>query len=237
MRSKLIIGFLVFLALLISQAPAGIARWLVAQSGQASLLNATGTLWSGQGDLLIAQQSMGRISWDLQGVTILQGKLGYHVALTGPDQDLTGSVQSGFSGINLQVSGLVRNVAVNRWLETYNILLSGDFTLQEVAVNIRDGFPERTSGSVHWAGGAVTYQLAGKISSGILPEMTALLGPGPEATVLPVGGQTPLLQAEIQHNGFAKVGVTKALTKMLDTPWPGADPDHAVVLEVEEQVF
>lgn len=67
--------------------------------------------------------------------------------------------------------------------------------------------------------------------------MTAVLGPGAEAVVFAAGGQTPLLQAQLQDDGFAKVGVTKLLTKMLNRPWPGSDADHEVVLEVEEQVF
>lgn len=237
MRNKLIIGALVFLVLLISQAPVAIVRWLVGLTGQASLLQATGTLWGGQGELLVKRESLGLVSWDLQGVTILQGKLGYDVTLTGDGQNLAAVVTLGLSEVSADVSGNVNYIALNRWLSPYNIELSGDFALADVVVRVHDGFPDQTTGQITWTGGPVTYQLAGTRSTGELPEMTALLGPGPEATVFPSGGQTPLLQAELKRNGFARVGVTKLLTKMLNTPWPGADPDHAVVLEVEEQVF
>ena len=71
----------------------------------------------------------------------------------------------------------------------------------------------------------------------MLPPLVAYLGEGAEATVFAQNGQTPLIKAELQDNGFAKVGITRLLTKMLDNPWPGSEPDHAVVLEVEEQVF
>jgi hypothetical protein len=83
----------------------------------------------------------------------------------------------------------------------------------------------------------VTYLLSGKLYNSALPPMRALLGPGPEAIAFATGDETPLLLARLEPNGFAKVGVTKYLTKILGNPWPGGDPDHAVVLEVEEQVF
>ena len=67
--------------------------------------------------------------------------------------------------------------------------------------------------------------------------MHAELGPGPTAVAFADGDTTPLLHAELKTNGFARIGVTKYLTKMAGNPWPGGDPDHAIVLEVEEQVF
>ena len=116
-------------------------------------------------------------------------------------------------------------------------MLSGEFTLDAVEFTFAGGLPEQAGGEVRWTGGPVTYTLAGETSTENLPELTARLGPGPEAVVLPRGAATPLLKLELLDNGFAKIGVTKRLTKMLNTPWPGADPDDAVVLEVEEQVF
>jgi hypothetical protein len=74
MRNKFLIGAVIFLTLLITQAPAGILRWLIEQSGQATLIGTNGTLWQGQGQLLVARQPVGIVRWDLQGVTILQGK-------------------------------------------------------------------------------------------------------------------------------------------------------------------
>ena len=90
---------------------------------------------------------------------------------------------------------------------------------------------------VTWSGGQVRYILSGRSSTSILPPLVAYLGEGAEATVFAQNGQTPLIKAELLDNGFAKVGITRLLTKMLDNPWPGSEPDHAVVLEVEEQVF
>ncbi len=237
MRSKILIGTAVFLVLLISQAPASIMRWAVSQSGQATLLASTGTVWRGSGELLIAGASLGILSWDLQGVTILQGKLSYHVRLESAEQNINGGlVLFPTNGVQ-NAEGRISSSAVNRWLAPYNISLSGEFNLENVSLMFSSGVPSSAGGEIHWQGGPISYRLANENSTGMLPPMTAVLGPAAEAAVFAEGGQTPLLQAQLQANGFAKVGVTKLLTKMLNRPWPGSDADHEVVLEVEEQVF
>jgi glycine cleavage system H lipoate-binding protein len=43
--------------------------------------------------------------------------------------------------------------------------------------------------------------------------------------------------AKVAQDGMATVGITKQFTKMLGEPWPGGEPDHAVVLEVGEKLF
>jgi len=237
MRKTIAIGFLVFLVVLVARAPAGLLRSAVEATGRATLLDTTGTLWSGSGQLLVERQPLGSVTWDLQPVTLLTGRVRYHVILNGPDHRLEGDAEVAPDDASLTLTGTVDAAAVNPWLAPYNIDLSGVFTLAGAMLGLSDGVPNRADGEISWTGGPVTYRLSGAVSTGNLPEMTALLGPGPEAVVLPSGGQTPLLQMSLQKNGFAKVGVTKLLTKLLNSPWPGSDPDHAVVLEVEEQVF
>jgi len=237
MRKAVTIGVVVFLLVLVARAPAGILRTALDSTGRATLLDVSGTLWNGAGELLIERQPWGSVSWDLQPVTLLQGRLRYHVGLSGADHQLEGDVDLMPGGSRLNLSGDVGAGAVNPWLRPYDITLSGTFTLSNATLTLDGRVPSGADGEITWTGGPVTYRLSGTTSTGNLPEMTALLGPGPEAVVFPTGGQTPLLQMSLEENGFAKVGVTKLLTKLLNSPWPGADPDHAVVLEVEEQVF
>ena len=50
-----------------------------------------------------------------------------------------------------------------------------------------------------------------------LPPLEARLSfaDGPEATVVAVGENTPLLEAELLQSGYARIGVTMLLTRML----------------------
>ncbi len=237
MRKALILGTFVFLGVLVINAPAGLLRNAVERSGMAALLAPTGTLWHGSGELRVARRPVGVLTWEVDAVTILQGALRYHLRLDAPGHAVTGFLTASPGEINMDLSGNVDASSVNPWLAPYNISLSGTFTLADVQLQVLEGRPAATDGVVTWSGGPVSYELAGDHSNGVLPSLTAYLGPEVSAVVFPTGEQTPLLELALQDNGFARVGVTKLLTRMVGSPWPGADPDHAVVLEVEEQVF
>jgi hypothetical protein len=237
MRRTLVVGILLFLAFAVVFAPAGLLRPVLERTDQVALLQPSGTLWSGQGRLLAAGRPLGTISWRFAPVTILQGSLGYHVRLASSEIDVYGSVSASPSTASANADGRVEAAFVNQWLAAYDMALSGEFQLEDVTLGLADGLLQRTGGTVTWSGGPVRYVLSGRASAADLPPLVGYLGEGPEAVVFAQGGQTPLLRIELAADGFVKVGVTKLLTRMLNAPWPGSDPDHAVVLEVEQQLF
>ncbi len=241
MRKALIFGVLLFFALVIFRAPAGLLRLLLSASAPVAILEPRGTLWQGQGELVIDAVPAGRLSWGLRGFTLLQGRLSYDFQLLSSDLDLEGTVSAGFDSYQLATRGTVDASFVNRWLSPYDITLGGQFQLEDVALTLKGGTDraqlEHVQGKLQWSGGLVRYILSNKVSNTSLPPLTALLGPGPAAVAFAQDDQTPLLHAQLQANGYARIGVTKQLTKLLGNPWPGGDADHAVVLEVEEQVF
>ena len=84
------------------------------------------------------------------------------------------------------------------------------------------------NGQIDWSGGLVRYTLAGVLYEVQLPPLTAYLDQNTEndpiATVYTQGGSTPLIMATLGKDGFAKVGMTKLFTKLLNNPWPGLPP-------------
>jgi hypothetical protein len=171
----------------------------------------------------------------------MQGNIGYDLTLTSSsillDATLVTGMGLGMDRQNATVSGSVDASFVNVFMAPYDIELSGEFVLNSVNISVQDRRIEQTTGSLTWDGGPVRYVLSGNLYRTSLPAMHARLGPGPIAVVFALDDPTPLLHAELKRNGFARIGVTKYLTKILGNPWPGGDPDHEVVLEVEEQVF
>jgi hypothetical protein len=240
MRRTILFGLLLFLGFAVAFAPAGLMRLVFDRIEGVSLTHPAGTIWHGSGRIILQESPLGTVQWDLHPATLLRGALGYDFALVGAgsELDLKGSTSVGFNrSFALEVSGRVSAELINRFLAPYDMMMSGNLELTDAALTIRGGIPQRAAGQVTWAGGPVRYLLSGRSLSSNLPPLVAFLGEGPEATVFAQNGQTPLIKAELLETGFAKVGITKLLTKMLDNPWPGSDPDHAVVLEVEEQVF
>jgi hypothetical protein len=237
MRSALVIGALIFIALIVVRIPASVVQNFIPSSAGIALLAPEGTLWSGSGDLLVAGNRTGRLVWSFTPVTFLQGRVGYDLELGAPGAHLGGRVAMGLSTIQAEIGGTVDAQFVNQWLAPYHIELSGAFELLAVSVTLEGQVPVAAGGRLTWEGGPLRYRLSGKVHDSVLPPMTADLGPELVAVAHATGESMPLLHAALKSDGFARFGVTKYLTRMLGQPWPGSDPDHAVVLEVEEQVF
>ena len=237
MRKFLLIGGAVFFALLIVRAPAGLLRLAVPDQGPITLVHLRGTLWDGRGALLVEGVSIGDLAWELTPGTLLQGALGYELALSADNAEISGTIAARPADVDLALSGSIEASFLNEWLARYDIFLAGTFTLEAVRLQATDRHLTNAAGVVRWTGGPVRYILSGTLSNASLPAMNAVLGPGPTATVYPERGQIPVLTAEMLQNGFARVGMTKHLTRLLGNPWPGSDPDHTVVLEVEQQLF
>lgn len=237
MVRALIVGGLIFLSLIIIRLPAGLISWFLPEQGPVSVLNLAGTVWTGTGEVLAEGRSMGRLHWQFSPVTILKGAVGYDFQLSGSGIDLSGRAHSGFTRTRVELSGLVTAPFVNQWLAPYQIELSGQFQVTDVTATLQGQILEALAGQIHWDGGPIRYTLSGILHTSALPAVIANLGPGAEAVANAVGEPTPLLTAALQTDGYARFGVTKYLTRLLGEPWPGGDPDHAVVLEVEEQVF
>lgn len=237
MVRALIAGILIFLAVLILRAPASLIQMLVPADAGIDLLDVSGTLWQGSGQLLVAGVAVGRIGWSFLPGRLMGGELGYDLSLTGGDLALQGQLHTGAAETGGTAGGQVEAAFANLWLAAYDIRLSGTFTLEDITFMVRRQKLTALSGAVHWNGGPVAYRLSGKLHHSTLPPLRGDLGPGPVAVVYPATESIPLLHVRLQEDGFLKIGVTRYLTRIVGDPWPGGDPDHAVVLEVEEQVF
>jgi len=74
----------------------------------------------------------------------------------------------------------------------------------------------------------------------VLPPLSGMLetvGAAPAITVLGAGIEAPLLHIRLGPDGWLDIGVTKMLTKMAGFPWPGNEPDHAIVIDVSERLI
>lgn len=238
-----LIGTLLFLGFIAGFAPASLLKIAVEQYSNFEIIDPRGTVWRGQGELLVTNVPLGTIEWGVQPTSILQGALSYQWALSQQSWHLDGHAGVNFSEVLIDVTGNLSAESVNEWLRIYDIHITGDFDIAptKVVMQQTDGSLSHVEGQVRWSGGRVRYQLSGLLHEATLPAMTAYLqvnaNAEAEAVVYADNLETPLMVAVQGANGFAKVGITKIFTKLLDNPWPGSDPDHAIVLEVEEQVF
>ena len=243
MTKYILAGLLVFVLAAIAAAPAGIVDRLVSQSGTAELTHSRGSLWRGQADLLVEDNHLGQVSWDFNVGSLFKLQPTYEWTLAQSNWQLAGLAGTGFREAEINVSGDVAAQGVNQWLAPYDITTSGTFNILPTQILLPHNTPLPTTfaGQINWTGGLVRYTLSGLLSEATLPPLVAYLDMNennePQATVFAQNDQTPLLIASIGVDGFAKVGISKRFTALLNNPWPGSDPDHKIVIQLEEKIF
>ena len=243
MKRYVIAGVLFFVGFVIAFAPAGILQRLLEDNTQAELTDARGTLWQGHAQLLLDSHQIGDLRWDFAPLSLLSLAPRYDWQVTAADKRMQGSAAASFTQAMATAQGSIDANAVNPILRRYDIFIDGRFDVQPTRFTALtdSGKVIELEGAVNWSGGLVRYTLSRVQHEATLPSLSAILGINdngmPQAVIYVTGQQTPLMLVSLNTNGFAKVSITRLFTKLLNNPWPGSDPDHAVVIEVEEQIF
>lgn len=237
----ILIGVGTFVVCAIVFAPASLVRFVIPNGGLLTIAAPTGTLWRGSGDLGIGGTPVGAIDWSFAPGALFTANLGYDLRVRGDHVDLAGRATAGFTSAHAELGGTFDTALVADLLARYDIHLPGAIAVEsfDVTSGYRARLPQ-TRGELKWSGGAVDYSLSGREHHVTLPPLVGFLDSSsgqPEISVYQVNDKMPLLLARITQDGLATVGITKQFTKMLGEPWPGSEPDHAVVLEVGEKLF
>lgn len=243
MKRYFIVGLLVFLGFAIRLAPADILDRLLTTNTPAKLIRTQGTLWQGHGELLFAQTNIGKVTWHFQPSALFRAIAKYSWTLNQSEWQLAGIAGVTFSHVQFEVDGNVTQDMLNRFLQPYDIDLQGGIEISptRLTIELETERVQELEGQIDWQGGRVRYTLSGLLRETILPPMTGYLSINdngqPQAIVYAQNQQTPLIIASLEANGYAKIGITKLFTKLLNNPWPGSDPDHTIVLQVEEKII
>ncbi|MCP5181020.1 MAG: type II secretion system protein N [Pseudomonadales bacterium] len=237
-----IVLLLFFLGFAVAYAPASLLRRYTNDVPGLDIVDPAGTLWSGNGTLVADGRVLGRATWRIRPLAALKLHGVYDVRVFNDNGSLLeGSIDIGFQGLTLDAAGTVDTQTLNQVLQTWQLSLSGDLDVKHVVSRWRDGRLDSLDGELGWAGGQALFNNPGGPGQATLPMLTAVLtGDGQgglSAILVSEGEQTPLVQARLAADGMLKVDITKRMTRLLGTPWRGDEPDHAVVISLEETVL
>jgi Type II secretion system (T2SS), protein N len=236
-----LIGALTFIVCVAVFAPASLVRYLLRDATVITLAGPSGTLWHGAGDLAVAGTHVGRIDWSFAPSALLSGELGFDIGIVGPHVEIDGRASASARAGHALLGGRVDTALLDDAMARYDIHVPGAIAIEHLEMTAAYGarLPQMR-GELHWSGGTVDYRLSGRNHSVALPPLTGFIDSSsgaPEISVYQVDDKMPLMLAKISQDGLATVGITKQFTKILGEPWPGGEPDHAVVLEVGEKLF
>lgn len=241
MKKYILVGLLVIIVLGIALAPATLISRALDGQPQLSLLQPRGTVWQGQGQLLVQGHNVGSLSWSLNPLSLFTLSIQADWQLDQVLARVTGQASVSSDLFDLRANGTVQAGALAPVLGVYDIDLTGVFELTNVHLTgPLDGTTLNSAdGQVDWSGGPVRFGLSGRLFEQTLPPLVAFLkdDPAPHASVFAQGDETPLMHLGEGAPGFIKIDVTKRFTTLIGQPWPGNDPGHRVVVSVEEQIL
>ena len=245
-RKSTIFIFSLLIVLTVWRMPASVVKRFVegAPLIPFTLINTSGTLWKGNGEINTNEFPATSVSWSIPIVDILRLRPSVVWQLDTNDSSLKG--KSSTSGLNVitSVSGKIGSTLLNQFFFNYDIRLDGSVSIEHLLlVNDRSkSFSiSRLDGLLIWSGGEITYLLAKTpvtINSPLfeLEIFDKNLGVI-HAKLNNYNYNFPLLLASLTDRGKLTIKVTKAFTKIFGNEWPGSDSEEENVLELEEYIF
>lgn len=236
-----LVGVLAFIACIVYMAPATLLAMALGDEGPIRLTQARGSIWDGAAALEHQGQSLGSLSWQFDAGGLAGGEANFDWRLAGTGHTLSGGARLGLDGLHSSASGTVSGATMRRVLAPYWIETAGDIGIEHIGAHATyDLHLQSMVGELSWSGGEVRYRLAGVHYQMVLPPLSGMLetvDAEPTLTVFGRGVDAPLLSIRLGADGWLNVGVTKKLTIMAGSPWPGNEPDHAIVIDVSERLF
>lgn len=236
-----LLGILVLAACIVYMAPATLLAMALGDEGPTRLTQARGSIWDGAAALEHEGQSLGSLSWQFDAGGLARGEANFDWRLAGTGHTLSGGARLGLGGLHCSAAGAVSGATIRRILAPYWIETTGDVGIERIGADVtHDLHLQALAGELSWSGGEVRYRLAGEHYQMVLPPLAGMLetvNAEPTLTVFAQGVDAPLLHIRLGADGWLNIGVTKKLTKMAGFPWPGNEPDHAIVIDVSERLF
>lgn len=233
-----VIALLLIIGFSISLAPASLLRRVTNDVPGLDVVNTTGTLWHGQGTIVLQGEGVGTLNWKLLPARFLALEFGFDFDFTGRDTNLQGTFSAGIGRLGMTASGSLGNQSLNYTLAPYGVTMSGDVLVDHVNSTWMRGTMESLDGLLAWNGGPVSW--SSDPGTATLPALQARLEGAAgnlNGVIIPTDGQTPLLQGSLLADGSLQVGMTRLLVRQLGIPWQGSEADHVIVMEMTEDVF
>ena len=236
-----LVGILALVGCIVYMAPATLLATAFGDAGPTRLTQVRGSIWDGAAAVEYQGQSLGSLSWRFDASRLVRGEAVFDWDLGGAGHALTGGAHLGLTGLQCNAAGVVRGATMRRILASYWIEAGGDIDIERISAHVSyDLRPRNMAGELSWGGGEVRYRLSGEHYRMVLPPLAGVLesvDAEPALTVFGEGVDAPLLHVRLDADGWLNIGVTKKLTKMAGNPWPGNEPDHAIVIDVSERLL
>jgi general secretion pathway protein N len=230
----LITGFIVWLA------PASLLRRVVNDIPGVDIVSPQGSLWNGSGSLVIQGEYVGTTRWQLRPLRLFALELAFDTQFSGRDAQLSGMFTASPRGLGADMAGTLGIQALNYTLAQWGVTVAAPVTVESVKAEWKNYQLKELDGKLVWPGGNVDWPAANGNGHASMPPLSGVVSDQNGSLfglVVPVNEQIPLIQAELTPDGTFTLKISKLLTRLTGNPWPGSDPDHAIVIEMVDDLF
>ena len=260
----LLIGIIAMLAYATVFAPASLIKLVVESETTVSLTELEGSVWNGGAYASLVNPvpgtdiiDLGRLTWKFAPFALFTLNIFYEIKLIANSHNFSGSIEKSFGSIHIEGDMSIEEELLDQVLAPYDINVSERLEINAIDFRFSmtqekdSSLPriEQLAAKLFWNGGIVQYRLSGQTNRLELPALRGTLETvnnipnmqiylqGESNETNTTQGQIPLIKGRLEQNGWVSLGITKKFTILLNQPWPGSEPDHAVVLEVQEKLF
>lgn len=240
MLRYLAVGLVLVLVLCIVFAPASLLRHAVSDVPGLEIVSPRGTLWTGDGGIVVQGEQIGTAHWTLLPFRLFQFELAHAVRFSGRDAVLEGDIAVSVGRVQGHASGTLGADALNYTLAPWDVRIEQPVTVEGVDAVFENRQLVSIDGHLAWPGGPTSWLMDGAPSTVTLPPLNGTLSSSDgslSGLLVPADGQIPVVQMTLAPDGTFTLKISKLLTRLVGRPWPGSDPDHAIVIEMVDDLF
>ena len=240
-RWWIVLGIVAMIVIFVVMIPAR-AYSMIFENYGTNLLATKGTIWYGSGNVIVAGKNIGRLKWHFRPIEIFTGKLAFNVTMQNQSIHLAGVLKRRISSTEFQGTTTLAHSHVNKVLLPYEILVEGDFEINDLSVKINNKNQlEILSGSVSWEGGTSRYRANDETGVFEMPAVVGELTHDDGVAMLNARDQEkniPLITARFQpESGLFETSLTQHMLELSQMPFSSSADSSAVVLEISRELY
>lgn len=247
MKRNIILAALTVLIVIATQAPANLLRFGFTQIAGVNFIQPQGTIWQGNGVLIINPGISANLSWQLNWQIGESLTPTIKWQLTNPEIALTGKVTPGLRTQKIDIQGNFTGRFLEPILAKYDISIPGVFEMSPTQILLSPA-SETTAielvadSQLFWSGGNIRYVLGNGLEQAYVPGLTSTIKSAkdtlPIASIALTENSTgPLLTMTPDQSGYVNIEVSRGFIELMGRTWTGSAKYSDVVLEIKRKGF
>jgi hypothetical protein len=239
------IAVLTFSSFVVIYAPAALIwrfaeQEVIEQVPDLHILGVSGTVWSGDAELVYRQFPTSQLEWQISPLPILSGEIDTNLHLFGEGHDFVGSGSiSQTAAVVQSLVGYVDASYINRVSQPQGLTFAGRVDVNSLSLSSDLVWIQQASGEIYWPGGK---NISRTVSAGTqvfdLPALQGDITMRGEAISLNLHHDNEtVVEILLRRDGWVTVAVKARLFEIANLPWPAGSSPSDTVLEFEEQVL